>query len=103
MPDISATAPPAPGAPILEMRGISKTFSGVHALENVDLLLYSGEVHALMGENGAGKSTLMKILSGLSQPTQGEITLNGEQQSFSGPLVPRHRGFDRLGLSLQAW
>ncbi|MDV7395398.1 ATP-binding cassette domain-containing protein, partial [Arthrospira platensis SPKY1] len=51
-------------APVLEMRGISKTFPGVRALNDVSLTLYPGEVHALMGENGAGKSTLMKILSG---------------------------------------
>jgi ABC-type transporter Mla maintaining outer membrane lipid asymmetry ATPase subunit MlaF len=85
MPDVMESTPPTRVvAPALEMRGISKAFSGVNALRNVDFLLYPGEVHALMGENGAGKSTLMKILSGLYQPTQGEIILNGEQQSFSG-------------------
>ena len=50
---------------ILEMRGISKTFPGVKALDDVQLLVRPGEVHALMGENGAGKSTLMKILMGI--------------------------------------
>jgi ABC-type uncharacterized transport system ATPase subunit len=58
----------APGGtmahPILEMRGVSKSFLGIKALHKVDLTVYANEVHALMGENGAGKSTLMKILSG---------------------------------------
>jgi ABC-type sugar transport system ATPase subunit len=92
MPDVLESTPAAFVAPVLEMRGISKTFSGVNALENVDFVLYPGEVHALMGENGAGKSTLMKVLSGLYQPSQGEIILKGEQQSFSGPLAAQEAG-----------
>nr|MDA8249993.1 ATP-binding cassette domain-containing protein [Rhodospirillales bacterium] len=58
---------PETATPILEMRNVSKTFPGVKALNNVQLTVYPGEVHALMGENGAGKSTLMKILSGRSE------------------------------------
>lgn len=65
-------------APILTVRGLTKTFSGVSALDNVQLTLHSGEVHALMGENGAGKSTFMKILIGLLTPDAGEITFEGE-------------------------
>ncbi len=57
---------------ILEMRGISKTFPGVKALDDVQLLLKAGEVHALMGENGAGKSTLMKILMGIYTKDSGQ-------------------------------
>ena len=61
---------------ILEMKSITKRFSGVTALSNVDLKLAKGEVHTLLGENGAGKSTLMKILSGVYTPDEGEIILN---------------------------
>ncbi|WP_027093820.1 sugar ABC transporter ATP-binding protein [Cohnella thermotolerans] len=64
---------------LLEMAGISKSFPGVKALDNVTLKVRAGTVHALMGENGAGKSTLMKCLFGLYSPDEGEIRLNGEK------------------------
>ena len=59
--------------PVLEMRGIRKAFPGVVALDAVDLTLYPGDVHMLLGENGAGKSTLMKVLSGAYRKDAGEI------------------------------
>ncbi|QJW89283.1 sugar ABC transporter ATP-binding protein [Spirosoma taeanense] len=62
---------------ILQVRGLTKTFAGVKALDNVQLNVRPGEVHALMGENGAGKSTLMKILIGLLTPDSGEILFEG--------------------------
>jgi ribose transport system ATP-binding protein len=65
-------------APLLEMRGISKRFPGVVALDSVDLQVARGEVVALVGENGAGKSTLMKILGGVHQPDAGEIKVDGQ-------------------------
>jgi ribose transport system ATP-binding protein len=64
-------------SPLLEMRGISKRFPGVVALDNVSLEVLPGEIVALVGENGAGKSTLMKILGGIHQPDEGTITING--------------------------
>lgn len=70
--------PPDPDY-ILQIRGLTKTFSGVKALDNVQLDVRKGEVHALMGENGAGKSTFMKILIGLLTPDSGQIIFNGNE------------------------
>lgn len=69
---------------ILTMRGITKRFGGVTALDGVDLDVRRGEVHALVGENGAGKSTLMKILSGVQPPTSGEIRIEDASVTFRG-------------------
>ena len=71
--------------PVLEMRGIHKRFPGVTALDNVDFTLYPGRVHALMGENGAGKSTLMRVLAGLYEPDEGQITLDGRKVKIETP------------------
>lgn len=68
--------------PLLEMRGISKTFPGVKALDNVSLTVRPGTVHALMGENGAGKSTLMKCLFGIYNKDRGTIILDGREVNF---------------------
>lgn len=70
------------GEPILVVRGITKLFPGVRALDKVHLELREGEVVCLVGENGAGKSTLIKILSGVYTPDEGEIILNGQQVHF---------------------
>ncbi len=67
---------------ILEMRGIRKSFPGVHALKGVDLTIRPGTVHGVMGENGAGKSTLMKIAIGLYRPDAGTISLRGQPVNF---------------------
>ncbi|WNI77313.1 sugar ABC transporter ATP-binding protein [Enterobacter ludwigii] len=71
--------------PVLEMRNIAKTFGHFHALKGVDLTVYPGEIHALMGENGAGKSTLMKILAGAYTATSGEILIDGQPFHIKGP------------------
>ncbi|MBA7541945.1 Ribose import ATP-binding protein RbsA [subsurface metagenome] len=81
--------------PVLKTKGITKAFSGVIVLRNVDFNIYQGEVHALIGENGAGKSTLVKILDGAFSPTYGEIFLEGQKIKISNPLVAR-----KLGIAL---
>lgn len=70
------------GDVILTMKGIDKTFPGVHALDHVDLEVKRGEVHALMGENGAGKSTLMKVLTGIYSKDSGTITYESREVEF---------------------
>lgn len=80
---------------LLEMKAITKKFTGVKALDHVDLCLKSSEIHALLGENGAGKSTLMKILAGVYQPTSGDIFIKGKKINFEGP---KHS--QQLGISI---
>ncbi|HRZ06680.1 MAG TPA: ATP-binding cassette domain-containing protein, partial [Candidatus Competibacteraceae bacterium] len=89
-----STATSAPNrAPALAMRGISKTFPGVKALDNVQLQAWTGEIHSLMGENGAGKSTLMKILSGAyTADPGGEIHIDGQLAHINGPKAARAAG-----------
>ncbi len=71
--------------PVLEMRNIAKAFGKFYALKGVDLTVWPGEIHALMGENGAGKSTLMKILAGAYTATSGEILIDGQPFHIRGP------------------
>ncbi len=81
-------------APILEMRGITKTFPGVKALDNVNLTVEQGEIHAICGENGAGKSTLMKVLSGVypAGSYEGDIVYDGEVRAFRDIRDSEHVG-----------
>ncbi|WNG17626.1 sugar ABC transporter ATP-binding protein [Cystobacter fuscus] len=82
--------------PVLEMRGISKRFSGVQALQGVDFRLLPGEVHTVMGQNGAGKSTLIKILTGVHRPDSGRILLRGQEIKPRSPLEARKLGISTV-------
>src|ERR1700721_3881280 len=81
--------------PIVEVKGVSKRFPGVIALNRVDFAVYPGEVVALIGENGAGKSTLMKILGGLHRADEGEVRINGQVAEIRNVADSLH-----LGISL---
>jgi len=74
------------------MRGISKSFPGVKALDSVDFTLRKGEIHALMGENGAGKSTLIKVIAGVWEKDSGSITLEGKPIHFKAPQEAQNNG-----------
>lgn len=80
------------GEIILSMKGIDKSFPGVHALDNVDLDIRKGEVLALMGENGAGKSTLMKVLTGIYKKDSGTIIYEGKEVEYNNPRVAQEDG-----------
>jgi ribose transport system ATP-binding protein len=80
LPDLSVM--PEGSSPILELKGISKTFGGVEALRGVDFALLPGEIHGLVGENGAGKSTLMKIIAGVHPEFSGRLLLDGQEKRF---------------------
>ncbi|KQS64036.1 D-ribose transporter ATP-binding protein [Rhizobium sp. Leaf371] len=90
---------------LLAIEGIRKEFPGVVALDNVQLRVRRGTVHALMGENGAGKSTLMKIIAGIYQPDAGEIRLRGELVTLKSPLDALEQGIAMIHqeLALMNW
>lgn len=78
--------------PILELRNVSKSFGMTHALTDMSLAIQPGEVHALVGENGAGKSTMIKIMTGIHQPTEGAVAVDGKTCTISGPQAARALG-----------
>lgn len=84
------------GEPVLKVRGLGKSFGGVVALESLDLDLHRGEVLALVGDNGAGKSTFIKMISGLYEPTEGEIILEGEHVETSTTAQAREHGIETV-------
>ncbi|HCM25576.1 MAG: sugar ABC transporter ATP-binding protein [Treponema sp. GWB1_62_6] len=83
-------------APIIEMKKINKVFPGVNALSDVDFRLYSGEVHALMGQNGAGKSTLVKVLTGVYRQDSGEVLLEGKPIRPDSPQAAQKLGINTV-------
>lgn len=88
--------PASNAKPLLSLKGVSKSFPGVKALQNVHLDLYPGEIHALMGENGAGKSTLLKVMFGAYSADEGAFELSGEPVSIRGPVDALHKGISMV-------
>jgi len=82
--------------PVLELSGIDKDFSGVQVLRGVKLRLYPGEIHALMGQNGAGKSTLIKVLTGVIEPSGGQMMLGGDLVWPKSPLAAQKLGISTV-------
>ena len=79
---------------LLELRGISKHFGAIHALNDVTFSLEPGQVVGLMGDNGAGKSTLVKVIAGNFPPSHGNILINGETVHFTKPVDARAQGIE---------
>jgi simple sugar transport system ATP-binding protein len=90
-----AALPPG-AAPMLELRGVRKTYGYVTALRGVDFDLRAGEVHAVMGDNGAGKSTLLKIAAGVIRPDAGEVAVDGRRVELESPLHARRLGIETV-------
>ena len=81
---------------LIIMKGIRKKFGAVVALDGVDFDVGHGEVVGLVGDNGAGKSTLVKILTGVYQPDEGEILLDGKKVAFESPTEARNAGIEAV-------
>ena len=86
--------PPVPASSVLQLRGVRKRFGALSVIQGVDLEVHRGERHAVIGPNGAGKSTLFNLVSGLLDPTEGEIHLLGHRVTG---MKAHHR--QRLGLA----
>ncbi len=84
------------GAPLAELRDISKRFGGVVALDKVNLTIHAGEVIGLVGDNGAGKSTLIKVFSGAYSPDQGEILFEGNPVNIRNPRSAKELGIETI-------
>jgi D-xylose transport system ATP-binding protein len=82
--------------PLVEMSNIHKRFGGVHAVSDVSVSLYPGEVVGVLGHNGAGKSCLMRILSGAMTPSEGDILIRGDSHAISSPQDARSHGIETI-------
>src|SRR5271165_3431332 len=88
--------PTTSSPPLLQVDAVSKSFGGVHALEDVSCAIYQGEVTALVGNNGAGKSTLVNIICGAIPPSAGKVFLRGEQRVFRSTADARSLGIETV-------
>lgn len=88
------TTHPAGRKPVLSLRNLHKAFGGIVAIQDYSLDLYAGEIVALVGDNGAGKSTLVKMISGVYQPTHGQIHLGEQEVTLSGASSARNMGIE---------
>ena len=92
----SNTPSPQGNKALIEAVGISKEFSGVRVLDNVNVSIAPGEIYGVIGENGAGKSTFMKILSGIYYPTEGHVVLKGKTVDVKNPSVAKSLGISMI-------
>lgn len=81
---------------VLETRGLTKHYGGVHALEDANFILRAGEHVAVVGDNGAGKSTFVRQVTGVEQRTSGQVFFHGQEVNFSGPLEARDHGIETV-------
>ena len=86
----------AEGTPLVELRKMNVSFGGVHAVDDVTVDLYPGEIMAIVGGNGAGKSTLIKTLSGAQKPDSGEIYVDGKPVTIHGPMDAKELGVETI-------
>src|SRR3954469_6265759 len=89
---MAAAEQSAPAQPLIEVKNVTKFFGPVVALTGVSMTVNASEVHCLLGDNGAGKSTLIKTLSGVYQPSEGELVIEGQPAHFTSPRAALDRG-----------
>jgi simple sugar transport system ATP-binding protein len=94
--EILPAGPSIPASPLLATRGVWKSYGGVHAVQDVTLEFPRGSVTAMVGDNGAGKTTLIKILSGVLQPDQGQLEVDGTAARLTSPAVAREHGIETV-------
>src|ERR1041384_8514556 len=95
-------APSGGKVPLVEMKGISKSYGNITALKDISLRVHAGQVTGILGDNGAGKSTLIKIIAGLHQQTEGELLVDGESVKFGSPAEALGKGIATVSQKLAA-